>query len=473
MSRPESAARQWLTIAVLTTSGALTSLQFTLVIPVLAEFPGALDVSTNDASWIVTITLLAGTVGTPILARMADMYGKRLMLLIALGLLFAGSIIAAAGMTYLTVLVGRALQGFSSAIIPIGISLLRDQTSARRTNSASAWMSASLGVGSALGLPLSGLLSVQFGLASLFWFSAITSALFIAAIWMLVRESPLRSGGRFDLRGALLLTFVLVCAMLVISKGVPWGWTSPAVLGLVLAAGVGFAAWVPLQLRTPSALVDLRTSRARPVLQTNVASFFATIAMFSNHLLTTQQVMAPVSTGAGLGLGPVSAGLAMLPSAIALITLSPVSGMLLNRFGGRPVLALGCTIMGLAFTIRLVNHSSLALIIIGATLVGVGTAIAFAAMPSLIMAAVPASESAAANGINSLARSLGNATASAGFGLAVSATPALVAGVDYLSPGGLSLALTVAGASAFIGAILAITLPRPRPLDELVLPESV
>ena len=132
MSEPESARRQWLTIAVLTTSGALTSLQFTLVIPVLAEFPAALDISTNDASWIVTITLLAGTVGTPILARMADMYGKRLMLLIALGLLLVGSVIAAVGMTYPAVLAGRALQGFSSAIIPIGISLLRDQTSSQR-----------------------------------------------------------------------------------------------------------------------------------------------------------------------------------------------------------------------------------------------------------------------------------------------------------------------------------------------------
>lgn len=463
MSEPESARRQWLTIAVLTTSGALTSLQFTLVIPVLAEFPAALDISTNDASWIVTITLLAGTVGTPILARMADMYGKRLMLLIALGLLLVGSVIAAVGMTYPAVLAGRALQGFSSAIIPIGISLLRDQTSSQRTNSASAWMSASLGVGAALGLPLSGLLSAQLGIASLFWFSAIASVVFILAIWLLVRESPVRSGGRFDFPGAILLAFILVCTLLVISKAVEWGWTSPPIIALAVGAALGFALWIPLQLRTPAALVDLRINGARPVLQTNVASFFATVAMFANHILTTQQVMAPVSTGAGLGLGAVSAGLAMLPSAIAMVTLSPVSGMLLNRFGGRPVLTLGCAIMGAAFALRMVSHDSLPLIVIGATVVGIGTAIAFAAMPSLILQAVPARESAAANGINSLARSLGNATVSAAFGLAVSATSVSVAGIDYLSPSGLSISLGVSAGAAAVGALLAVTLPRHRP----------
>lgn len=460
MSEVEPAGRQWLTIAVLTLSGALTSLQFTLIVPVLAEFPAALGVSTNDAAWLVTITLLTGTIGTPILARMADMYGKRRLLLVSLGLLLLGSVVAAIGMTYPLVLVGRGLQGFSTAIVPIGISLLRDQTSARRTNSATAWMSSSLGVGSALGLPLSGLMSVNFGVAALFWFSAGASAVALVAVRVLVDESPLRSGGRFDLRGALLLTVVLVCAMLVISKGVSWGWTSPVILGLALAGAAGFALWIPLQLATPSALVDLRTSRRRAVLQVNIASFFATATMFCNHLLTTQQVMAPISTGAGLGLGPLAAGLAMLPSAVALIVLSPVSGMLLNRFGGRPVLTLGCAIMCVAFVIRLANHSSLTLIITGATLVGVGTAIAFAAMPSLILQAVPASESAAANGINSLARSLGNATASAAFGLVVSAAPAVVAGVDYLSPTALSISLGTAAGSALVGALLAVTLPR-------------
>jgi MFS family permease len=449
------------TIAVLATSGSLTSLQLTLIIPVLAEFPAALGISTIDASWIVTITLLCGTVGTPIITRLADMYGRRRMLLVTLALLVLGSVIAAVGMSsFAAILIGRALQGFSTAIIPIGISLLREQTSPARANTAGALMSASLGVGAALGLPASGLLAENFGLASLFWSSAVAGSVFVVLVAIVARESA-RAGGRFDIPGAALLTLNLACLLLVISEGAVWGWTSPAIIGLSALTVVGFAVWVPLQLASPAPVVDLRLNRSRPVLQTNIASFFAAAAMFANHLLTTQQVMAPTATGVGLGMDAIAAGLTMVPASILMVALSPLAGFLINRWGGGPVLTLGCAVMCGAFVVRFADHSSLPLIVVGATMVGVGTAIAFSAMPALIAEAVPVGELAAANGISSLARSLGNAVSSAAFALGVGALPSVVAGIDYLSPAGLSVALGVAGGSAGLGAVIAFLLPRP------------
>jgi len=109
--------RERLIIAVLAGCGMLTSLQFTLIVPVLPEIPGLLDVSANDASWMVTVTLLTGTAATPVLTRLADLRGRRRMLLVCLALLVVGSVIAALGLTFPTVLVGRALQGSSTAIL--------------------------------------------------------------------------------------------------------------------------------------------------------------------------------------------------------------------------------------------------------------------------------------------------------------------------------------------------------------------
>lgn len=459
--RPFGAPR--LAVAVLAACGMLTSLQFTLVVPSLPEISSTLGVSTSDAAWLVTITLLTGSIGTPILTRMADMYGKRRLLLISLGLLVFGSVIAALGMTFPTVLIGRALQGFASAIIPIGISLLRDQLSPEHASSAVALMSATLGMGSAIGLLLSGLLSQSLGIAALFWFSAIAGTIAGIGVLLIVSESGVHTGGRFDFVGAMILSVALACILLVISKGLIWGWTSGPFLTFTAVGISALIVWVPLQLRHPNAVIDLRTSFRRPVLQTNLATFFAAAGMFGNHLLTVHEVQAPVGTGAGLALSPLSAGLTMIPAAIAMVTLAPVSGLLLNRFGGRPVLALGALIMSMSFVFRLLTYDDLATVVIGATFVGVGTSMSFAAMPTLIMSYVPSTEAASANGINTLIRSLSGAAASAVFALLVSAFAVSSGGTEFLNGTGLTIAFALTATSCGIAAVLAILLPStPR-----------
>ena len=117
----------WATMAILTSCGMLVSLQQTLVIPLLPDLPEILNVSADDASWLVTATLLAGAVATPIVSRMADMYGKRKMLLVSLAVMTVGSLIAALGANFPAMLLGRAMQGFGASLIPVGMSIMRDQ----------------------------------------------------------------------------------------------------------------------------------------------------------------------------------------------------------------------------------------------------------------------------------------------------------------------------------------------------------
>ncbi|WP_367948867.1 MFS transporter [Microbacterium sp. NC79] len=451
-----------LATAVLAACGMVNSLQFTLFVPALSEVSAALGVSVSDGSWLVTVTLLTGVVGTPILSRMADMYGKRRMLIVAIGLLILGSLIAAIGLDFVSVLVGRGLQGFASSIIPIGISLLRDQVPAARANSAVALMSSTLGMGSAVGLLISGPLLQAFGVASLFWFSVIAGTIAIVCVLAFVRESPGRTGGQFDIVGALILAGALTCILLVISKGFSWGWTSTltVILGIVGVGAIGV--WVPQQLRNKNALVDLRVSFRRPVWQTNVASFFVGMGMFGNHLLTVHEAQAPVESAGGLGMSPTLAGLMMVPAAIAMITIAPVAGRLMNRFGGRPLLAIGATIIALAFLFRLFAHGTIIALVVGATTVGIGTALSFAAMPVLIMSYVPREMAAAANGINSLIRTLAGAVATAGFALLLSAHSVDSNGIEFLDRTGLSFAFIAIGLSCVFALILSLMLPAPN-----------
>ena len=104
------------------------------------------------------------------------------MMLVCLAIMVLGSVLAAVGRTFLWLIVGRALQGFSAALIPVGISIMRDELPKEKIGSAVALMSATLGIGSALGLPLAGMLYESLGWHSIFWVAAAAGLLLLIAV---------------------------------------------------------------------------------------------------------------------------------------------------------------------------------------------------------------------------------------------------------------------------------------------------
>jgi MFS family permease len=398
-------------IAVLCLAGTTVSLQQTLVVALLPSFAELLGVSGDDVAWLITATLLTSAVATPVVARLADMYGKRLMMMVCIALMVSGSLLAALSSgSFLLLIIGRSLQGFSAALIPVGISIMRDELPREKVSSAIALMSATLGIGGALGLPLGGLMFSRLGWSSVFWLSVVVGVAIGVAVLLVVPESGVKTRGRFDVLGALMLSLALTCLLLVVSKGARW--SGELVLALLIVTAVTLAVWVPYTLRVSQPLVDLRTSARRPVLLTNLASILVGFALMGNILVSTQQLQLPPVAG-GYGLSALAAGLAMVPGGLAMVAFSPVSGKMINTLGGRITLITGCAIMAVAYFGRVFLDHSLASIIIGSTVVSIGSAISYAAMPSLIMANVPITETASANGLNALLRALGTSTASA------------------------------------------------------------
>ena len=445
-------------IAVLCLAGTTVSLQQTLVVALLPSFAELLSISSDDASWLITATLLTSAVATPVVARLADMYGKRLMMIICILLMASGSLVAALSSgSFVLLIVGRALQGFSSALIPVGISIMRDELPKEKVSSAIALMSATLGIGGALGLPLGGLLFGRFGWSSVFWLSVVVGLAILVAVLLVVPESGVKTRGRFDLLGAVLLSAALTCLLLVISKGASWGGESVALL--LTATAVLLAVWFPYSLKVSQPLVDLRTSARRPVLFTNLASILVGFALMANILVSTQQLQLPPEAG-GYGLGALAAGLAMVPGGLAMVVFSPVSGKLINVLGGRITLIIGCAIMGVAYVGRVFGDHSLLSIVIGSAVVSVGSAIAYAAMPSLIMANVPITETASANGLNALLRALGTSTASAVIAGLLTAVTITVDGVTVTSPAAFTITYWLAGAVSLLACGIVWLVPR-------------
>jgi MFS family permease len=459
----ETSPRANLVVAVLALAGITVSLMQTLVIPLIPALPGLLHASAADATWAITATLLAGAVATPTMGRLGDMYGKRRMLLVSLGALVVGSAIGGLSDSLVPMVVGRTLQGLAAGVIPLGISIMRDELPAERLGSATALMSASLGVGGALGLPAAALLAENADWHVLFWTATGLGVVVTALVVALVPESPVRTGGRFDVLGAAGLSVALVCLLLAISKGADWGWGSGATLGLVAAAVVVLLLWGRWELRTPRPLVDLRTSARRQVLLTNIASAVFGFAMFAMSLVLPQLLQLPAATGYGLGKSMLVVGLVMAPSGLVMMALAPVSARITATRGPKTTLMLGAVVVAAGYALGIVLMSATWHLVLVSSVIGAGIGLAYGAMPSLVMGAVPVSETAAANSLNTLMRSIGTSVSSATAGLILARLTIRFGPVELPSQNGLRLVLGMGSAAALIALGVAAFLPRRAP----------
>ncbi|OLF06811.1 MFS transporter [Actinophytocola xinjiangensis] len=440
-------------VAVLAFAGIVVSLMQTLVIPLAPEFPRLLDTSPASAAWVITSTLLASAVATPVVGRLGDMYGKRRMLLTSLMVLVSGSVVCALADSLLPMIVGRALQGLAGGVIALGISIMRDELPAERLGSATAMMSASLGVGGALGLPAATFLAERADWHLLFWAAGGVGVLVTLLVLALVPESPVRSGGRFDVVGAAGLSTALLCLLLAVSQGATWGWTSPLTTGLFAAAVVVLLVWGWWELRTPRPLVDLRTTARRQVLLTNLASVVFGFAMFAMALVVPQILLLPAETGYGLGQTMLVVGLVMAPNGLIMMFMAPLSAWISRTRGPRTTLIIGAAVVSTGYALGIGLMSTVWQLVLVSCVIGAGVGLSYGAMPSLIMAAVPVSETAAANSLNTLMRAIGTATSSAVAGVILAQLTTSFGAVAVPSQGGFRLIMAI-GAVAALGAIV-------------------
>ncbi|WP_324615834.1 MFS transporter, partial [Streptomyces puniciscabiei] len=251
----------------------------------------------------------------------------------------------------------------------------------------------------------------------------------------------------------------LVCLLLGVSQGGSWGWGSARVLGLFLGAAVVLALWWWQQLRAERPLVDLRLVGRPRVGLSHVAALLTGFAFYANSLVTAQLVQAPKATGYGLGLSIVATGLCLLPGGVTMLLFSPLSARISAARGPRTTLALGAAVIACGYAVRIADSRDLWMIIAGATVVATGTTLAYSALPTLILRAVPAGQTASANGVNVLMRTIGQATSSAAVAAVLVHHSSPVAGVATPTLHGYLLAFAMAGAVALAACAAALSIP--------------
>ncbi|MGW3492937.1 MFS transporter [Streptomyces sp. NPDC001020] len=458
-----SRGRSGAIVPVLAFAGIVVAVMQTLLVPVIKDLPQLLSTTPSNATWVLTSTLLSGAVATPIMGRLGDLYGKRRMLLTSLAVMVIGALVSGSTSDLVPMIVGRTLQGFAMGAIPLGIGLMRDTLPRERLASAMALMSSSIGVGGGLALPSAALVAQHADWHALFFATAGLGALSIVLTLLVVPESTTRAKGSFDLLGALGLSAGLVLLLLPVTKGSDWGWASGTTLGMFAASAVVLGLWGVLELRLDAPLVDLRTTARREVLLTNLASIMVGVAFFVVSLVLPQLLQLPTATGYGLGRSMVVAGLCVAPLGLTMMFTAPVYARLSARYGPKVTLITGLLIIAIGYGAGLGLMDAAWQTVITSVLLGAGIGLAYSSLPALIVGAVPASETGAANGLNTLMRSIGTSVSSAVIGMVLANTAHQVNGLAVPTMHGFRLSFLIATGAVALGLLAALFLPGQRP----------
>ncbi|MGV9354599.1 MFS transporter [Streptomyces misionensis] len=464
MNAPQPSSRTGGIVAVLALAGTVAAIMQTLVTPLIAELPQILHTSSSNAAWVITVTLLVGGVCVPVSGRLGDLVGKRRMMLICVVPLVAGSVVCALSTSVVPMIVGRGLQGMGMGMIPLGIALLRDVVPVEKLSGSIALVSASMGIGGAIGLPLAAAVAQYADWQELFWGAAVLSLIIGVLIFVVVPDVPAAAKGqRFDAPGAVGLAIGLVSLLLAISKGADWGWASGTTLGLFAVAVIALLVWGFWELRTRDPLIDLRTTARPRVLITNAASILVGVGMYSFMLIAPQLLQFPKATGFGLGQSMLAAGLWIAPGGIMMMLISPLGGKLINSRGPKLTLLAGALVIAVGYAVALPLMGTAAGIMVAGIVINSGVALAYGAMPALIMSSVPLSETAAANGFNSLMRSLGTTIGSAVIGVVLAHMTINLGGYTIASKDGFRTGLLIGCGVALLSAAVTAFIPSLRP----------
>jgi EmrB/QacA subfamily drug resistance transporter len=397
------------TLAVLALAGLAYAMLSSSVVPALPTMQRELHTSENGITWLLTAYLLSASVGTSIIGRLGDMYGKERLLLWTLAILAAGTLLAAVSTSLAPMIAARFIQGAAGGIFPLSFGIVRDEFPSDRVAGSIGLLSAILGVGAGVGIVLSGVILEHLNYHWLFWIPLVAIVLAAVATWRLVPESPVRAPGRVNWLAAALMTVGLSAILLAISETTTWGWASARTLGL-LGVGAAFTlAWIVVEVRSSEPLIDMTMMRVRGVWTTNLAAFLLGAGLYASFVVFPQFAQLPRSTGFGFGASVVDSGLYLLPSTIGMTVLGLYAGRISARFGSRAALLAGTAFTTASFTLLSLAHAHPYQLLIAASLLGVGIGLAFAALGNLIVQAVPSHQTGVASGMNTVMRTLGGA----------------------------------------------------------------
>jgi len=453
-------SRSGLVLGVLALGALSYSVLQSIVAPALPTLAADLHTTSADATWVLTAFLLSASVLTPVFGRLGDIHGKHRLLVVALALLSAGTLVSALAGSLGVMLAGRILQGAGGGVFPLAFAIVRDELSRERIPRAIALLSAMLGIGGAVGVVVAGVIVEDLPYHWLFWIPLVVTTAATVAAWRWVPESPIRHDSSINWLSALLLAAGLVALLLGITQADGWGWGSARNLGFIAGGLAILGAYVAVELRARVPLVDMKVMARRGVWTTNAVTLFVGFGMFAGIVLVPALLEMPVATGYGFGDSVLTAGLYIVPNALAMLLVGPVAAQLSQAHGAKLPALLGTALTGVAYAMLAVAHGTHAEVVAGLVVQGLGIGLAFGSLANLIVEAVPQAQTGAATAINTIMRTVGGA-----FGSSIPASilaAHTIAGSGVPTEHAFTVVFWVTAAVMGVAVLVALAVPSRR-----------
>lgn len=458
--------RRWAALAVLAVAQFMVVLDASIVNVALPSIQRDLGFSESSLQWVVNAYTLAFGGFLMLGGRAADLFGRRRMFIVGLGLFSVASLLGGFATTDGQLILARGVQGLGAAIVsPAALSIVTTTfTEGAERNKALGIWGALAGAGGAAGVLMGGMLTEWAGWEWVLFVNVPIGLAAAIAAPRFVQESRTHEQTSMDVIGAVSITAGLVVLVYALVDANDAGWGSTQTIGLLVLSVVLLATFVIVELRTRHPIMPLTIFRNRNVASADAVALLVGASLFSMFYfisLYLQQV---------LGQSALDAGLSYLPLAIAIVISAGGASQLVTRVGPKPVLVSGLvlTTIGLVlFTQISADGSYVGDVLVPSVIVAVGLGLSFVSLTIIAVAGVQHDEAGMASGLLNTAQQVGGA-----LGLAVLSSVATSSIAGSGSPGraaltdGFQSAFTVGAGFAALGVVLALlVVPHVRPQD--------
>ena len=452
----------WKVLAVLASLATMAMYAETMLIPAIPDLIRDFDVSYSLSSWILTAYLISGAVMTPIAGKLADIYGKKKVLLGVLAAYIIGLTMAGFSPNIYFMIAARAVQGVGMAMFVIAFGIIRDQFPREKLSIGQGVISSMFASGAVLGLLLGGFIIQNYG-----WQATFLSAIPIAIVLFVInskynyekqrpeaqqgessdrmsRETPTMVSHpmreKIDVKGAITLATFVTSFLLAltlsetsgnngISSSSGGGGGSVSLVFTLIALGIAtFALFVIIEKREKHPLVDFKVILHKVILPSNLIILVVGFSMFT--VFQTIPILVRNPPPLGFGLDAAEAGYVQLPFAIVLLIFGPTSGFIVSKMGSIRPLIIGIAITTVGFMGLLAFRADLLMISLNLAVLSTGLSLTNVGAMNVTMLATPIQHTGMSLGTNNLMRILGSSIgpALAGMYMQANQSPLVIAG---------------------------------------------
>jgi EmrB/QacA subfamily drug resistance transporter len=374
----------------------------------------------SEFPWLFSVYLLAQAVTVPVYGKLADVFGRKPVMLVGIGLFLVGSVLCGAAWSMGALIAFRAVQGLGAgAVQPMSMTIVGDLYSVEERAKVQGYIASVWALSSVVGPTLGGVFSEYVSWRWIFFVNIPLCLIAAATIGLRFHERVERRRPRIDYAGAAVLTVALTSLILgLLEGGQAWAWGSPQGIAVLLGGVLLLAAFVVIERRAADPVVPLRLLRNRLL----IATYLVAACVGAVLLGLTSYV--PTFVQDVLGTGPLVAGFALAALTLGWPLSASQSGRLYLRIGFRATALIGSAVVVLGSGLLLLLDGSTSVLQVGATSFVIGLGMGFTAAPTLIaaQAAVQWQQRGVVTGTTMFFRSAGSAVGVAVFGALVNAT---------------------------------------------------